>query len=125
MGPSSHYESVVSEDLFKSGTDDIIYEGELMKFKPGLSANFIGRYVQISQRAFRYFKNKYEAISGKPIVAFRKKIIEEAKPYKVNKQSYMKAGSRIAQKGIEDQYFDNMFEIVLNEDYEDNYMFRD
>lgn len=54
-------ESVGSEDLFKEGLDDIIMQGELMKFKPGLSANFISRYVQISQRAFRYFRNRFEA----------------------------------------------------------------
>ena len=45
MGPSSYKESVISEELFQEGKDDIVYEGELMKFKPGLSANFILRYV--------------------------------------------------------------------------------
>ena len=44
----SNKESVASEDLFMQGKDDIVFEGELMKFKPGLSANFVGRYVQIS-----------------------------------------------------------------------------
>ena len=125
MGPSSYKESVISEELFQEGKDDIVYEGELMKFKPGLSANFILRYVQISRRAFRYFKNRYEAKAGKPIVAFRKKIIQRAVPYKVNKTSYVKPGSRIAQAGTEDALFDNMFEVILNEDYEDNYQFRD
>ena len=41
-------ESVASENLFADGLDDIIYQGELLKFKPGLSANFVSRYVQIS-----------------------------------------------------------------------------
>ena len=54
-GRSAH--TCVTDDLFKSGYDDIVYEGELMKFKPGLSQNFVSRYVQISQRAFRYFRN--------------------------------------------------------------------
>ena len=88
--------SVASEDLFAEGLDDILLQGELMKFKPGLSVNFVSRYVQISQRAFRYFRNQYEASVGKPIVAFRKKIIRAAKPYKINKSSYLKRGSRIA-----------------------------
>ena len=35
----------MTEDLFATGVDDIIYEGELMKFKPGFSANFVSRYV--------------------------------------------------------------------------------
>ena len=54
---SSFKDSVATDDLFKSGVDDIIYEGELMKFKPGISANFVSRHVQISLRAFRYFRN--------------------------------------------------------------------
>lgn len=41
-------DSVRSGDLFTAGKDDIIMEGELMKFKPGISQNFIPRYVQIS-----------------------------------------------------------------------------
>jgi hypothetical protein len=40
------------------------------------------------------------------------------KPYKVNKDSYLKKGSRIAQSGTEDAFFDNMFELCLSEDYE-------
>ena len=44
---------------------------------------------------------------------------------KVNKGSYLKPGSRIAQSHREDHLFDNMFEILLNEDYEDNYNYRD
>ena len=116
--------SVVSVDLFKDGKDEIILEGELYKFKPGISQNFIPRYVQISHRAFRYFKNRYEAGSGKPIVAFRKKIIKAADNITVNKNSYLKPGSAIAQKHTEDHLFENMFEVLLHEDYEDNYDFR-
>ena len=118
-------ESVLSDQLFQAGKDDIIMEGELMKFKPGITVNFIPRYVQISQRAFRYFKNRYEAKAGKPIVAFRKRIIKAAQGLTVNKGSYLKPGSRIAQSHKEDHLFDNMFEILLNEDYEDNYNYRD
>lgn len=42
---SAYKDSVISEDLFKSGKDDIIYEGPIFKFKPGLTNNFIERYV--------------------------------------------------------------------------------
>ena len=65
------------------------------------------------------------SVNGKPICAFRKYIIKHAKPYKVNKKSYLKQGSAIAKSKKEDHLFDNMFEIVLKEDYEDNYTFRD
>lgn len=97
-----------------------------MKFKPGLSANFVTRYIQISTRAFRYFRNKVDCTTGRnPLVAFRNKIIVEAVPYKVNKASYLKRGSRIAQSGEEDELFEHCFEIKLNEHYEDNFQFRD
>ena len=96
----------------------------MFKFKPGISQNFISRYVQISQRAFRYFKNRYEAGAGKPIVAFRKNLIESADSMTVNKNSYLKAGSQVAQSGRENDLFDNMFELILHEDYEDNADFR-
>ena len=122
-GRSAH--TCVTDDLFKSGYDDIVYEGELMKFKPGLSQNFVSRYVQISQRAFRYFRNQYDAVSGRPIVSFRKQIVYTAKPYLINKGSYLKRGTRITQSGKEDDLFDNAFELELIEDYEDNYLFRD
>ena len=58
-------------------------------------------------------------------MAFRKKIIKSAAGINVNKNSYLKPGSRIAQSKKEDHLFDNMFEILLNEDYEDNYDYRD
>ena len=57
-------------------------------------------------------------------MAFRKTIINVAKPYKVNKASYLKPGSAIAKSKKEDHLFDCMFEIVLDEDYEDNYDYR-
>lgn len=52
-------------------------------------------------------------------MAFRRKIIQKAKVYKVNKSSYVKSGSKVAQSKIENQLYENMFEVVLNEDYED------
>ena len=45
MGKQSIKESVASEDLFADGIDNILFQGELMKFKPGISSNFISRYV--------------------------------------------------------------------------------
>ena len=106
--------SVASHELFEEGKDDIIFEGEVMKFKPGISINFIPRYVQISRRAFRYFKNKSESYSTRPIVSIRKRIIKQANPYVVNRKSYLKPGSAVTKSHKEDEYFDHMFEVVLN-----------
>lgn len=112
--------------MFLKGKDDIIFGADLYKFHPGISSNFVQRYVQISRKAFRYFKNKFHLAGGKPLVAFRKKIILKAVPYRIeNKSSYLKPGAKITKTHKEDVLFDNMFEIILNEDYEDNYLFRD
>ena len=46
------------EDLFFNDKDEKKMRGTLFKFKPGISANFLKRYVEVSQRAFRYFENK-------------------------------------------------------------------
>jgi hypothetical protein len=59
-------------------------------------------------------------MKGKPIVCFRKKIIVKCVAYKINKVSYLKPGSEAYKKGFEDKLFDNMFEMVLIDDYENN-----
>ena len=38
-------ESVASNDLFTAGIDDVMLEGFIYKFKPGLSSNFLKRYI--------------------------------------------------------------------------------
>ncbi len=119
-------DSIISDHLFLKGKDDIIFGADLYKFHPGISSNFVQRYVQISRKAFRYFKNKFHTAGGKPLVAFRKKIILKAVPYRIeNKSSYLKPGAKITKTHTEDALFDNMFEIILNEDYEDHYLFRE
>lgn len=70
----SESESVTSDDLFEPGVDQILYEGTMYKFKPGLSTNFVERFVQVSQRAFRYYKDRK---STKPLVSFRKNIVKD------------------------------------------------
>jgi hypothetical protein len=57
-------------------------------------------------------------------VAFRKNIILKAAAYKVKKSSYLKRGSKVYQSHKEDALYDFMFEIVLSEDYEDNWHYR-
>lgn len=117
--------SVASHNLFREGHDNIVMEGYLYKLKPGLSSNFVKRYVQISKRAFRYFKDKPSVAGGKPLVAIRKHIVKQCVEYKVNKKSYIKKGARVNQNRMEHELFDNMFEMQLNEDYEDNLDYRD
>jgi hypothetical protein len=72
----SSLNSVASKNLFTKGLDDVVLEGYVYKLKPGLSSNFVKRYMQISKRAFRYFKDKASVRSNKPLVMFRKTIIK-------------------------------------------------
>jgi hypothetical protein len=37
----------------------------------------------------------------------------------MNKESYLKPGSKVTKSKIENDLFDNMFELELREDYED------
>ena len=102
-----------SEDFFTAGKDDIVIEGSLYKFKPGLSNNFQQRHVQVSNQAFRYFQSKSRSYRGKPIVAVRKKCLDRVEAKTVERSAYVKPGSKIFKSGIENKLFDNMFEIVF------------
>lgn len=53
-------------------------------------------------------------------MAFRRKIIKQVKAYHVNKASYVKRGSRISKNEFENSLYEFMFEIELNEAYEEN-----
>ena len=87
--------SDISDDFFTDNRDDLICWGELMKFKPGLSINFIPRYVQLSSRAFRYYRNKVasESAEDMPLVSIRRKFIQEVRPIQINKEAYLKKGA--------------------------------
>lgn len=41
--------------------EDVLYEGEMMKYKPGLKISYIDRWGQLTKREFRYFKNNWTA----------------------------------------------------------------
>ena len=110
---------IADYDLFQKDKDDVLGAGAVYKFKPGIAKNFVTRYIQVSANAFRYFRTDRNWQHAKPICAIRKDTIKCAKPIKVNKNSYIKAGSHIAKTREEDPLFDNMFEIILNEDYEE------
>ena len=117
--------AITDYDLLELGKDDVLKAGSIYKFKPGIAKNFVNRYVQVSANAFRYFRTDRNWQHAKSICAFRKDTIKCAKPIKVNKNSYIKAGSHIAKTGEEDPLFDNMFEIILNEEYEEVHDYRE
>lgn len=57
-------------------------------------------------------------MSGIPLVAFRRKIIQKVEPYYVDKKCYVKPGSKLSKNVFETSLFSFMFEIVLSEEYE-------
>ena len=38
--------------------DPVFHEGELYRFKPGIENNFISRWVQVTSRAFKYYRSQ-------------------------------------------------------------------
>ena len=63
--------------------EEVLWEGQLVKFKPGIEKNFIDRWLQISSRSFRYYKNQYHSVCylTRPIAAIPLNAIDEVKPY--------------------------------------------
>lgn len=115
-------------DNFGGKDNPIVFQGELYRFKPGIQHNFITRWVQVSAHAFRYFKNFYTAQgSSKPIVAVPNQAIIKIVPFtQLNKEAYTKTHCRNEkERDLEIRLFDNMFEIVLDQDYEKIFRFRE
>lgn len=82
----------------------------------------------MSTHAFRYFKNFYTSQgSGKPIVAVPNQAIIKIIPFnQLNKEAYTKTHCRNEKdRDLEKRLFDNMFEIVLDQDYEKIFRFRE
>lgn len=100
------------------GTNDpVLLQGPLYRFKPGIENNFISRWVQISGRAFRYFRNQYQSMGlHRPVMAVPKTAVEDVQKIRVHKASYFKMKHL---KEHEKVLFKYMFEVYLREDYED------
>ena len=49
----------------------VLAERELMKFKPGMTMNYLSRWVQLTEDVFRYYRNYYHSVSSfsKPLIA--------------------------------------------------------
>ena len=60
-------------------------EGDMLKFKPGIEKNFISRWIQLSTRSFRYYKNHYHSICylTRPISSLPLYAIERVNNYTI------------------------------------------
>lgn len=90
----------------------------MLKFKPGIEKNFINRWIQLSTRSFRYYKNHYHSICylTRPISAIPLYAIEHVRNYNIENPDY---------KRRDKPQYSYMFEIVLTQDYEDIFFFRE
>ncbi|CDW87864.1 UNKNOWN [Stylonychia lemnae] len=103
--------------------DPIVQQGEIYRFKPGIENNFISRWVQVSNNAFRYFRNQYQSFGlNKPIVSIPIRAIEDVSRIEVNTEAFFRKRNV---KEIERTLFQYMFEVYLRDDYEDIFNFRD
>ena len=82
----SSNKSAFIDEWLVDPNDPVIIEREVMKFKPGISQNYISRWVQITKKAFRYYWNYYHSASGfaKPLVAIPFSSIQDVKRVKIH-----------------------------------------
>ena len=68
---------LVMSKFEKADNSQIIYEDELLKYKPGILISYIPRFCQVTKEIFIYFKNKYSANCwlGKPILTIPLKYV--------------------------------------------------
>ncbi len=98
-------------------SDPIICEGEVQKYKPGFKPTFIDRWVQVTEKAFRYFVSKpgSNAPSLKPLLAVPLKAIRT-----VEKTEHL---LQLGKKDVKNQAIaENQFEIFLKDDFLNYYL---
>ena len=47
--------------MLKTGKEQVIYQGEMYKFHPGIQRDFIPRWVVLTTHSLKYFENEYRA----------------------------------------------------------------
>lgn len=100
--------------------DEIIKEGELCRYKPGLDRVYISRWCQLTTKVFRVYKNQMcaKGFSNKPIVAIPLYVLENVKKskFKVPKSSKVdKDFKTIYQNQFEFVYKDQILNEIMLE----------
>lgn len=104
-------------DLYDEN-EPILFEAELMKYKPGYTGTFVSRYIQVTESAFRIYKNRAFALSAshKPLLA----VPIEAFLKVENVNFDLRINDRNKTRFSELQ--ENQFEIFLKDDFIDYYV---
>ena len=50
--------------------EQIIVEGEILRFKPGIQKDFVPRWVQLTNKCFRYFENKNKVMRDSALSSY-------------------------------------------------------
>lgn len=97
--------------------DDILFQGELFKYKPGFTGAFVERWIQVTPKAFRYYAGRpgtavalLKPLMAVPIAAIKsiERIDYDLKLKKSDKKGYDMAT--------------HAFEIFLKEDFLDLFL---
>jgi len=98
--------------------DPVLFQGDLFKYKAGYNSTFIGRWVQVTEKAIRYYKNRCEAqsMAHKPFFAIPVTAI--AKVERVDLDLPCSERDREKFKDL----LKNKFEIFLKEDFLDYFL---
>ena len=95
---------------------DFEVEKEIMRFKPGLSFNYMSRWVQVTKKVFRYYRNFYHSSSqfSKPLIALPFSSIQAVRKVKLRPQKLSSDNTTYAEAPF-NQF---QFELILRDDYE-------
>jgi len=113
--PGSTKEKLSAHLIVPMANTEFVYlEGELPKYKPGISALYINRWCQITKTCFNYFKNNWEANCwlSKPMLSIPLSCVQAVRPIKLITSPTKKSLSNNARYS---QERDSHFEIYLKE----------
>ena len=104
-------------DLYNEN-EDILFEAELMKYKPGYTGTFVSRYIQVTESAIRIYRNRAFALSQshKPLLAIPVEAFLKVERVDFDLKIVEKNQARFQ------DYQDNQFEIFLKDDFIDYYV---
>ena len=110
---------------YNPNVEHIIHENEILRFSPGIQKDFVSRWVQLTSQSFRYFENQYKAqncqinIHG-PLISVPIESIKQA--VKINPKTFELQQNRSRDR--QEHLYQNMFELVLNCDFEQIHQYR-
>ncbi len=98
----------------------VLFEGELFKYKPGMSISYMSRWCQVTRSQFMYFDDKWGANCWlrKPILVIPLRFVKAVQRVAVNVEDSKKAKQRkIARKKANANVLDDFqFELYLKDD---------